>query len=150
MLEPRETLPIFFYCSDHPGGTICQLFLLQFPEDKQVRTFSMTHLVMGNIASTNLSILAMRKTAELGNNPTKYPVTYDTITRRTYVDNVLIDTSNHHKLGKDIAEIELVSEKGVEISRQDVPEQFISVQLPNQKVVDEERALGVSWDVKND
>ena len=36
------------------------------------------------------------------------------------------------------------------ISGQDIPEQFISVQLPNQIGVNEERALGVSLDVKND
>ena len=57
---------------------------------------------------------------------------------------------------KDIQEIELVSAMGGfhykewVISSQDVKEQLISVQLPNQIGADKERCLGVSWDVKQD
>ena len=46
---------------------------------------------MGNIGSTNLSIVAMKKTADLGDNHIKYPVAYKTISKMTQVDNVLID-----------------------------------------------------------
>ena len=83
----------------------CQLFLWQFLEDSQVRTLCMTRLVMGNIGSTNLSIVAMKKTADLGDNRTKYPVAFDTISRKTYVDNFRIDAPNHVKLKKDIEDI---------------------------------------------
>ena len=57
---------------------------------------------------------------------------------------------------KDIKEIEKVSVMGGFhykdwlILGQDVKEQLISVQLPNQIGADEERCLGVSWDVKED
>ena len=138
----RDVTKMFYMVWITKEEQFCQLFLWQFPEDSQVRTFCMTRLVMGNIGSTNLSIVAMKKTADLGDNRTKYPIAFDTISRKTYVDNVLIDPPNHVKLKKDIEEIELVSAMGGfyykewTISSQDVPEQFISVQLPNQIGVD--------------
>ena len=110
----------------------------------------MTCLVMENISSTNLSIVAMKRTAELRDNCDKYPVAYETISRKTYIDNVLIDAPNYEQLRKDIEEIEKVSAMGGSfnkdwtISGQDISEQFISVQLPNQIGVNEKRALGVS------
>ena len=72
----------------------------------------MTRLVMGNIGSTNLSIVVMKKTADLGDNRIKYPVAYETIFKKTYVDNVLIDAPDYNKLKKDIKEIKLVSAMG--------------------------------------
>ena len=116
----------------------------------------MTRLVMGNIGSTNLSIVVMKKTADLGDNRIKYSLAYETISKKTYVDNILIDAPDYNKLRRYIEEIKLVSAMGGffykewTISGQDIPEQFISIQLPNQIGVDEERALIVSWDVKND
>ena len=59
-------------------------------------------------------------------------------------------------LKADIEEIEKVSAMGGFyykdwiISGRDIPEQFISVQLPGAISVDEERALGMMWDVKKD
>ena len=72
----------------------------------------MTRQLVGNIVSTNLSIVAMKRTAELRDNCDKYPLAYDTISRKTYVDNILINTPNYKQLRKDIKEIEKVSAIG--------------------------------------
>ena len=50
-----------------------QLFMWKFSGDDRLRTFCMTRLVMGNKPSPALSIVAMRETAELGDNAAKYP-----------------------------------------------------------------------------
>ena len=98
---------------------------------------------MGNIGSTNLSIVAIKKTADLGDNCKKYPVAYETIFKKIYVDNILIEAPDYSKLKKDIEEIKLVSAMGGffykewTISGQDIPEQFISIQLLNQIGVSE-------------
>ena len=111
---------------------------------------------MGNICSPSLLIVAIHETAELGDNRTRYPVAYQTLKRNSYVDNVCRVAPDVVSIKKDIQEIELVSAMGGfhykewVISGQDVKEQLISVQLPKQISADEERCLGVSWDVKQD
>ena len=116
----------------------------------------MTRLVMGNKTSGGLFMVAMRETAELGDNATKYPAAHETITRNAYVDNVFRTAPDIANLRSDIDEIEKVSAMGGFyykdwlISGQDIPEQLIGVQLPNAIASDEERALGIHWDVKND
>ena len=58
---------------------------------------------MGNTGSPSLSIVAIHETAELGNNPSTYPVAYDTLKKNSYVDNVCrvapdVDTRISRKL----------------------------------------------------
>ena len=65
-----------------------QLWLWKFPDDDDIRTFCMTRLVMGNICSPALSIVTVLETAELGNDRKRYPVTYQTLKRDSYLDNV--------------------------------------------------------------
>ena len=90
----------------------------------------------------------------MDDNEAKYPVAFETITRNCYVDNAFCTGPDRGKLIEDIKEIEDVCGLGGFkfkewiVSGQDIPEQFVSVKLPNQIGVDEERALGVSWDVK--
>ena len=133
-----------------------QLFLWKFPGDSEIRTFCMQRLVMGNKPSGALSIVAMRETAELGDNPKIYPAAYETITRNAYVDNVFRVAPDMETLQSDIKEVELVSAQGGFyykdwiISHQDIPEQVIGIKLPNAVGIDEEKCLGVNWDVKND
>ena len=133
-----------------------QLFLWQFPGDDRIRTFCMCGLVMGNMPSPNLAIVGLNKTVTMDGNEVKHPVAFETITRNCYVDNAFRNGPDLETLVGDIKEIEYVCALGGFyfkewiISGQDIPEQFISVKLPNQIGVDEERALGVSWDVKND
>ena len=42
-----------------------QLFVWQFKDDRKLRTFAMTRLVMGNKPSSNISIVALKETAKL-------------------------------------------------------------------------------------
>ena len=133
-----------------------QLFLWQFPGDAKVRTFCMQRLVMGNKPSGALSMVAMRETAELGENRSLYPAAYETLVKNSYVDNVFRVAPTIETLKDDINQIEKVSAMGGFyfkdwiISGEDVPEQLISVQLPYAIGVEEERCLGVSWDVRTD
>ena len=133
-----------------------QLFFWCFPGDNKIRTFCMTRLVMGNKPSGALSMVAMRETVEMDDNAQKFPAAHETITKDAYVDNVFRTAPDITTLKADIEEIEKVSAMGGFyykewiISGQDIPEQFISVQLPGAISVEEERALGITWDVKKD
>ena len=79
-----------------------------------------------------------------------------TITRDAYVDNVFRTAPDIETLKADIKEVVDVSKMGGFeykewiISGQDIPEQLIGVHLPHAIANDEERALGMSWDVKDD
>ena len=72
------------------------------------------------------------------------------------MDNIFHTGPSLEKVKSDIKEIELVAAAGGfkfkewVISGQDIPQQVISVHLPNQISEDEERALGVNWDPKLD
>ena len=98
----------------------------------------MIRFVMGNICSLFLSIVAIHKTAKLEDNRTRYLIAYQTLKRNLYVDNVCRVAPDVETIKKDIKEIELVTTMGGfhykewVISREDVKEQLISVQLPNQ------------------
>ena len=111
---------------------------------------------MGHCPSPNLSMVAMHKTANLNNNEKDYPVAYKALVTDSYVDNTFTGAENHEKVREKIEEIETVgamggfSYKEWVISGQKAPDQTIGVQLANQIAPDEERALGVQWDVEND
>ena len=133
-----------------------QLFVWQFADEEKIRIFSMTRLVMGNKPSTNLSIISVRKTAELGDFPQQYPIANKALVEDSYVDNVFITAPDIGKLREGIVEIEFVGAKGGFkfkewiVSGQNVQEQVIGVQLPGALSPDEEKALGVHWDVEKD
>ena len=133
-----------------------QLFLWQFPGEDKIKTFCMTRLVMGNKPSGNLSLIALRETAELNNNKEKYPEAYQAIKNDSYVDNLFVTADNVENLKAKIKEIEKVSAMGGFfykewiISGEDIPEQLIGVTLENAIGIDEEKALGIYWNVKDD
>ena len=116
----------------------------------------MTRLVMGNKPSGNLSLIALRETAELNNNKEKYPEAYQAIKNDSYVDNLFVTADNVENLKAKIKEIEKVSAMGGFfykdwiISGEDIPEQLIGVTLENAIGIDEEKALGIYWNVKDD
>ena len=133
-----------------------QLFVWKFDGEEKIRTFSMTRLVMGNKPSANLSIIAVRKTAELENFSEQYPIAFKAIVEDSYVDNVFITAPDIDKLSFGIEEIEFVGKKGGFrfkewiVSGQKVRQQVIGIQLPGAVTPDEEKALGVHWDVEKD
>ena len=133
-----------------------QLFVWCWKGEKQLRHFAMTRLVMGNKPSGPISCVAVNETANLYDFPHKYPAAYDALADNSYVDNTFITGPTVEAVRADIAETEFVAGKGGFfykewiVSGQKVPEQVIAVHLPNQIAADEEKALGVDWDVEND
>ena len=91
----------------------------------------MTRLVMGNICSPSLSIVAIHETGELKDNRTRYLVAYHTLKRNSYVDNVCRVAPDVASIKKDTQKKELVSSMGEfhckdqVISGQGVKEQLI-------------------------
>ena len=116
----------------------------------------MQRLVMGNIMSPNISGISVKETANLKNLPERFPVAHKALTEDTYVDNVLIVKPNISQKNDAIKEIEYVARKGGfkfkpwVRSGENVSPQEIQLNLPNAIGADEEKALGIGWDVRND
>jgi len=133
-----------------------QLFLWRFPGDNSLRVFCMTRLVMGNKPSGNLSLVALKETAELDTNSLDYPSAYQAIMYDSYDDNLFVTASNTSELKMMIQSIEKVLSKGGFyykewiVSGEDSPEQLIGVPIDNDILLNEEKALGIYWDVKSD
>ena len=74
----------------------------------------------------------------------------------SYVNNVFLTAPDVGNLVQGITEIEMVEAKGGFtfkewiVSGQNIPEQKVSIKLPDAIEVDEEKALGVFWNVKED
>ena len=133
-----------------------QLFVWRFSGEKEIRTFCMTRLVMGNKPSANYSIIGVKETALLDDFPKRFPVGHQALTDDAYVDNVFLNAPDHKTLREGITEVEYIAKHGGFffkewiVSGQDVPEQIVGVKLPDAIDPDEERALGVGWDVAKD
>ena len=111
---------------------------------------------MGSKPSVPISGVAMAETGKLEDFEQRYPVAYEALTNKAYVDNIFHTAPSYDKVKADIDEIEFVAARGGfyfkdwVISGQEIQQQIISVSLPNQISEDEERALGVNWDPKFD
>ena len=66
----------------------------------------MTRLVISNICLQALSIVTVHKTAELEDNRTRYLVSYQTLKRNSYMDNVCRVAPDVDKIKDNIKEIE--------------------------------------------
>ena len=147
---------MFYMVRIEKDEMMMQLFVWQFKGEDKLRTFAMTRLVMGNKPSSNISIVTVKETANLGDCVSKYPVAYQALVHDSYVDNVFLTAPDVETLLKGIAEIETVSAKGGfkfkewVISGQNIPEQKVSIKLPNAINPEEEKALGVFWNAKDD
>ena len=133
-----------------------QLFVWKCKNESQLRQYAMTRIIMGSKPSPAISCIAVAETARLCDFETKYPAAFEALTFNSYVDNTFITGQDIDTVRANIAETEIVAAKGGfyykewVVSGQQVGEQTISVNLPNQIAVDEERALGVHWDVEKD
>ena len=133
-----------------------QIFMWRFNDEKQIRYFKMERLVMGNKPSASLSGVALSETAKLGDFAIKFPSAHKALTTDAYVDNVFVTAENHVLLKAKIKEIELVAEQGgfyfkpFVISGEDIPDMVIGVAVPGAIGNNEEKALGLYWDVKDD
>ena len=111
---------------------------------------------MGHKPSPNISIVTVKETAQLGDCRTRYPVAFQALMYDSYVDNVFLTAPDTETLVAGIEEIETVSAKGGFkfkewiVSGQNIPEKKVSIKLPNAIDPEEEKALGVFWNVKED
>ena len=147
---------MFYMVRMKKEDSFMQLFVWRWKGEEIIRIYSMVRLVMGNKPSVPISGVAMAETGKLYDFEQKYPIAFEALTNKAYVDNIFHTSPTLEKLKADIAEIELVASAGGfkfkewVISGQNIPQQTISVYLPNQISEDEERALGVNWDPRED
>ena len=157
LLAAQGDIKKMFYCVKvEYEEEMCQLWVWKFTGEEKIRTYAMGRLIMGNRSSTNYSTIAVKETAKLEDFQVRYPVAYKALNDDTYVDNVLLSKDTTKDIDEGIAEIEYVAGHGNMFfkpwvkSGQDVPAQTIQVNLPNAVAVDEEKALGLNWEVKQD
>ena len=72
----------------------------------------MSRLVMGNIPSTNISVVAVKETAKMKDYPIRYPVAFQALTYDSYVDNTFLNAPDHVVINANIEETNLVAAKG--------------------------------------
>ena len=58
----------------------------------------MSRLVMGNIPSTNISVVAVKETAKMEDFPAKYPIAFQALTEDSYMDNTFLTAPDHEKI----------------------------------------------------
>ena len=139
-----------------PEEEMMQLWVWNFAGEEKVRTFCMTRLGMGLKPSANFAIIAMKETSKLEDFEEKYPVAKKALSDDSYVDNTFVTGKSVDDVRKKIEEIDYVASHGGfkykewVVSKENVPQQVISVHLPHAIGVDEEKALGVFWDVHKD
>ena len=132
-----------------------QLYIWRFKGEQKIRVFAMTRLVMGNKPSANCSQIALKETAFLDNSDVKYPYVAKALVHNSYVDNTFTTAEDLFSLKENISNIEKVAAKGGfvykpwVISGENVADLVLAA--PFEKLVmDNEKALGVYWDVRND
>ena len=139
-----------------PEEEFVQLWVWRFDGEEKIRTFCMTRLGMGLKPSANFAIIAMKETSKLEDFEEKYPIAKKALSKDSYVDNTFITGKTVEGIRRKIEEINFVAEHGGFkykewiVSRQNFTQEAISVQLPNAIGVDEEKALGIFWDVSRD
>ena len=128
-----------------------QLFVWRFSGEKNIRMFRMTRLVMGNKPSANISQIALKETAHLGNNAEQFPAAKESLCRDSYVDNVFQGADNKEMMDTKINDTEHVAAQGGfrfkpwTISGQDTED--VKVGPDSNKV---EKTLGLYWRVRDD
>ena len=88
-----------FYCmrvSKEDG--MCQLFVWQFRGESNLRVFSMSRILMGNMPSTNISEVPIKETAKMEDFPAKYPVAFQALTEDSYMDNTFLTALDHETI----------------------------------------------------
>ena len=139
-----------------PEEEMMQLWVWRFAGEERIRTFCMMRLGMGLKPSANFAIIAMKETSKLEDFEEKYPVAKRALSEDSYVDNTFVTGKTVEEVKGKIEEINFVASHGGfkykewVISRENVPQQVINIHLPHAIGVDEEKALGVFWDVYED
>ena len=69
-----------FYCVQvSKEYVMCQLFIWKFKGEEKLRVFLMLRLVMGNMPSSNISVVAVKETAKMEDFPATYPVAFQAL-----------------------------------------------------------------------
>jgi len=115
----------------------------------------MRRLVIGNNPSGNLSLVALKETAELVTNRIDFSAAYQIIKFDSNVDNLFVIASNIRELRAKIEEIENASAMGGFhykewiISGEDISAQLIGTSI-EMDTSDEENTFRIYWDVRKD
>ena len=133
-----------------------QLFLYQWEGEVEPRVYCMCRLIMGSKPAANYAIIALKETVDFESNQEKHPRAVEVVQEDSYMDDLFACDDSREELQKTINDVNAAVEKGGfvckewKISHDDVENVEINVKLPNQIGEDEEKALGVGWDVKKD
>ena len=144
---------MFYSVRVSPEDERMQLFVWRFSGETHIRTFAMTRIIMGHKPSSNISVIALKETALLGDNKSLYPDAHEALHNDSYVDNTFAGAEDHQNIKKKIKEIESVAGqagfvyKPWTISGQDIEDQVIGAQEDSEET---EKALGILWSVKED
>ena len=128
-----------------------QMWMWHFKGESKPRMFCMTRLVMGSKPSANCSQMALRETAYIEDNDKKHPEAAEALVKNSYVDNTFFSVPDTDTAKKRIEVIEKVAARGGfyykpwVISGQDVPDQLVV-----NGDVEDEKALGIHWSVRDD
>ena len=139
-----------------PEEEFVQLWVWRFDGEEKIRTFCMTRLGMGLKPSANFAIIAMKETSKLEDFEERYPIAKKALSEDSYVDNTFVTGKTIEGIRRKIEEINFVASHGGFkykewiVSRENFTQEAISVQLPHAIGVDEEKALGIFWDVSRD
>ena len=128
-----------------------QLWMWHFKGEDKPRMFCMTRLVMGSRPSANCSQMALRETAYIEDSDKKHPEAAEALIRNSYVDNTFFSVPDAEAAKERIEVIEAVAARGGfrykpwVVSYQDVPDQLVV-----NGEVEDEKALGIHWGVRDD
>ena len=147
---------MFYAIRINKEDTFMQLWIWKFQGEEKVRVFCMQRLVMGNMPSSNISIVAVQETANLFDFKTKYPDVFEALTKDSYVDNVFLTAANQDELRDKIEEVEHVCGKGGFYFKPWMKSgvskgvKLISGQGDSAGYDEVEKALGVYWNMDTD
>ena len=155
-----------FHSIDIPlEDQMTHLFLWRnLDQSKEVKTYAMTNLNMGDRPSSAIAQTALQKTAMESMNV--YPEACTTILRNSYMDDIPGSVENHEKAFKVMKQIELLLEpKGFKIkewlwsymdsseNRTRTTSDQMAVQMllcRKEMDTDTEKVLGMHWSISND
>ena len=88
-----------------------QLFVWRWKGEEKIRTYAMVRLVMGSKPSVPISGVAMSETGKLKDFEQRYPVAYEALTFKAYVDNIFHTGLSIEQVKKTLMKLSLLLQK---------------------------------------
>ena len=88
-----------------------QLFVWRWKGEEKIRTYAMVRLVMGSKPSVPISGVAMSETGKLKDFEHRYPVAYEALTFKAYVDNIFHTGLSIEQVKKTLMKLSLLPQK---------------------------------------